>query len=195
MHSTFFQPVVSTNHTLRWMVIACFFVSSLGTVNAQETEEVSNVPQLRGAVVMGYSHIPHAFEGTKTVAIIPSWGLDLDYVFHPKWAVALQTDIKLQSFEVEDKDQVVLVRNYPISFAVVGAYKVLPRWRLFFGPGIEYEQSRSLWIFKLGAEYAFEISEEFEIGVGLMYENRQDLYDGWTFGVSFNRRLWAKKKE
>ena len=177
------------------VLVCIFYVFAFHSLLAQEKDEHSNEHQLRGAVIMGYSHIPQAFEGSKTIAVIPSWGLDLDYLFNSKWAVAFQTDIKLQSFAVEDKDEVVLLRNYPISFSIVGAYSPLPHWMLFFGPGIEYEQSRSLWIFKLGAEYVFKISKKFEIGVGLMYENRQELYDGWTFGVSFNRRLWKKKKE
>lgn len=178
----------------RFLLLLCMIMLGFGVIKAQNSEEKVDLPQLRGAVIMGYSHIPQAFEGEKTVAVIPSWGLDVDYVFHHKWAVAFQTDIKLQSFEVEDRDQVVLVRNYPISISIAGVYSLMPHWRLFFGPGIEYEQSRNLWIFKLGTEYAFEISERFEIGVGLMYENRQDLYDGWTFGVSFNTRLWNPSK-
>ena len=29
------------------------------------------------------SHVPQATEGGKEVAIIPTWGFDLDYFFHP----------------------------------------------------------------------------------------------------------------
>jgi hypothetical protein len=163
-------------------------------IYAQETPKESSGQQLRGAVMMAYSHIPQAFEGEKTVAIIPAWGLDLGYHFSQKWAIYTQTDIKLQSFEVEDKDEVVLTRNFPVSVALLGQFHLVKHWAIFVGPGIEFERSKNLWIFKLGTEYNFEMSEILEIGVGLIYENREELYDGWTFGVTFNYRLWKPNK-
>jgi hypothetical protein len=51
-----------------------------------------------------------------------------------------------------------------------------------------------VWIFKFGAEYSHEFSERFELGVGLIYENRGKLYDGFTFGDAFNTHLWNKNK-
>jgi hypothetical protein len=163
-------------------------------IYAQETPKESSGQQLRGAVMMAYSHIPQAFEGDKKVAIIPTWGFDIGYHFNPNWAVYAQADLKMQSFEVEDNQQVVLTRNYPFSVAVVGQFEVLDRWAVFVGPGIELERTKNLWIFKIGTEYNFEMTEKLEIGVGLIYENRQELYDGWTFGVTFNYRLWKPKK-
>jgi hypothetical protein len=164
------------------------------SVRCQTIEQKSQFPELRGAIIMGYSHIPQAYEGEKTVAVIPSWGLDLDYAFNSKWAAVVQVDIKLQSFEVEDENNFNLTRNYPASFCLAGLYQPIPHLSVFLGPGIEYESTRSLWIFKIGTEYSFEISEIFEIGVGIIYENREELYEGWTFGVSFNTRLWKSDK-
>jgi len=160
---------------------------------AQTEEQKSRFPELRGALIMGNSHIPQATEGGKSVVVIPTWGIDLDYVFNQKWAVGFQTDIKLQSFVVEDKNNIELARNYPASFTIVGLFRPLPHLAVFTGPGIEYEESKSLWIFKLGAEYIYEFSEKFELGVGLIYENREELYDGITLGVSFNFLLANRK--
>lgn len=58
-------------------------------VNAQETETGGHQPKLRAAI-MANSHVPTATEGGKTVTIIPTWGFDIDYYFHPRWSVALQ---------------------------------------------------------------------------------------------------------
>jgi hypothetical protein len=137
---------------------------------------------------------PQAFEGDKKVAIIPTWGFDIDYRFNPKWAVYAQADLKMQSFEVEDKQDVILSRNYPISVAALAHFRPIPHWSVFVGPGREFESSKSLWIFKIGTEYAFEFSERFELGVLLMYENREELYDGWSLGVSYNFRLWHRNQ-
>lgn len=78
-------------------------------------------PMVRGAIMMANSHIPNATEGGHKVAIVPTWGFDVDYFFHPRWSVALRGDIKLQSFEVEH-DNVLLERTYPIAVAAVIHY-------------------------------------------------------------------------
>lgn len=173
------------------LFIACLLQTVPGM--AQELDEGGFNPSLRGSVMMAYSHIPQASQSGKSVAVIPTWGFDLDYIFHPKWSLCTQADIKMQSFEVEE-DEVVVERSYPFSLALLGHFRPFRHWSFFAGPGIEFESSRNLWIFKIGAEYSFEISETFEIGVGLMYENREEVYDGLTFGVSFNTRLWQRRE-
>lgn len=144
--------------------------------------------------MMAYSHVPSATEGGTSVAVIPTWGLDVDYYFHRRWSAAIQIDIKLQSFEVEEHNAVKLGRNYPVSVTVVGHYHALRHWSFYVGPGVELEQNESLLLLKVGTEYSFEISEQFEIGLNLIYENRDAVYDGWTFGIAFNKVLLRRRK-
>lgn len=170
-----------------------YFFSNL--VWAQELEEETHEeefsPQVRVALIMGNAHVPQALEGDKKVAVIPSWGFDVDYFFNPRWSVALQADIKLQSFEVENEGA-LLERSYPISFAPVLHYHFKRHWSLYAGPGWEYERNENLFFWKLGTEYSFEITEDFEIALNLSYENKQEIYDSWNFGIAFNKRLWVK---
>jgi hypothetical protein len=46
---------------------------------------------------------------------------------------------------------------------------------------------------KVGTKYSFEITEDFEIALNVMYENKEEVYDAWTFGIAFNKKLWEKK--
>lgn len=142
--------------------------------------------------MMANSHVPEATEGGKKVYIMPTWGFDVDYYFHPRWSVAVQGDIKLQSFDVEEGSQ-VLERNHPVAFAGVLHYHALRHWSFFLGPGYELEEHENLFLVKVGTEYSFEISENFEIALNLIYENKRDVYDALTFGVAFNKKLWEKK--
>jgi len=48
-------------------------------------------------------------------------------------------DIKVQIFEGEDRDNVVLTRNFPVSFAKVAHHRLFEHWPVFVSPGIEYE--------------------------------------------------------
>lgn len=159
---------------------------------AQEKESTIHKPKIRAAILMANSHVPNSFNGDKKTTLIPTWGLDLDYFFHPKWSVALQGDMKVQSFEVEDEG-VLLERSFPVTIAGVIHYHALRHWSFFAGPGYELEKNENLFLIKLGTEYSFEITEDFEIALNLAYENKQEVYDSWTFGVAFNKKLWEKK--
>lgn len=119
-------------------------------------------------------------------------GFDVDYYFHPRWSVAIQGDIKIQSFEVED-GQALLERSNPFAIAGVIHYHALRHWSFYVGPGYEFESHKNLFLVKAGTEYSFEITEDFEIALNLIYANKEEIYDGWTFGVAFNRKLWKKK--
>ncbi|MCU0361326.1 MAG: hypothetical protein MUF75_11535 [Bacteroidia bacterium] len=47
---------------------------------------------------------------------------------------------------------------------------------------------------ELGTEYSFEITENFEIALILLFENKQNVYNIWTFGIAFNKKLWERKQ-
>lgn len=147
---------------------------------------------IRGAIMMANSHVPNATEGGKEVAIIPTWGFDVDYFFNSRWSIAMQGDVKLQSFEVED-GEAILKRTNPFALATVIHYHAKRHWSFYGGPGIELEGHKNLFLVKLGTEYSFEITEDFEIALNLIYENKEELYDAWTLGIAFNKKLWEKK--
>jgi len=160
---------------------------------AQEKEAEPFVPKIRGAVMMLNSHIPKATEGGKKIAVTPGWGFDVDYMFRKWCSVAVQTDVKLQSFEVED-DNVELQRSFPFAMAGVIHFHPLRHWSFYTGPGYEIEKHENLFLIKAGTEYSFEINKNFEIALNLIFESRIGVYDAWTFGIALNRKLWEKNK-
>jgi hypothetical protein len=178
--------------TLKKLILAlCVWMPC--TLLAQEEKDEPFVPKIRGAIMMANSHVPSATQGGKEVIIIPMWGFDVFYSFHKRWSIGIQTDVKLQSFEVEDENQLALSRSFPVSLALIGQYRAFKHVSFYLGPGIEIEKSRNLFMVKAGLEYNFEISEQFEIGLGLIYENRAEVYDGYSFGITFSKKLWEKK--
>jgi len=178
--------------TLHGILCLCLLLACSTTL-AQEKEDSEHKPKIRGAIMMANSHSPKAFEGETKVTVIPTWGFDVDYFFHPRWSVALQGDIKLQSFEVEEENNVALERNFPVALATVIHYHALRHWSFYLGPGYELESHENLFLVRAGTEYSFEITENFEIALNLIYENKDEVYDTWTFGIAFNKKLWEKK--
>jgi len=86
-----------------------------------------------------------------------------------------------------------LERSFPIAIAGVIHYHALRHWSFYVGPGYEFESHKNLFLVKGGTEYSFEITEDFEIALNLIYENKDGVYDAWTFGIAFNKKLWEKK--
>lgn len=162
------------------------------TVFAQEEEFEPHKPKIRAAILMANSHVATSVNGERKSILIPTWGFDVDYFFHPRWSVALQGDVKVQSFEVEDEG-VLLERSFPATIAGVLHFHALRHWSFFAGPGYELEKNENLFLIKLGTEYSFEITEDFEIALNLAFENKEEVYDSWTFGVAFNKKIWEKK--
>lgn len=124
--------------------------------------------------MMANSHVPKSTNGNKKVVVISTWGFDVDYFFHPRWSVALQGDIKLQSFEIEHEG-VFLEKSYPVAVANVIHYHALRHWSFYIGPGYEFEKTENLFLVKMGTENSFEITEKFEIALNLSYENKQEV--------------------
>lgn len=160
-------------------------------IKAQEIQSEEHKPKIRGAIMMANSHVPNATKGGKEVAIVPTWGFDVDYFFYRRWSVAIQGDVKLQSFEVED-GETLLERTNPFALAAVMHYHALRHWSFYLGPGFEFESHENLFLVKAGTEYSFEITEDFEIALNLIYENKEEVYDTWTFGIAFNKKIWQK---
>ncbi len=172
----------------RLLFIIVILVGS-GEVRCQSAEDWT--PRIRGAVMMANSHVPQALHQGSEKTIIPTWGFDFDYFFHRRWSAAIQADIKLQSFEIED-GSVALERTNPIAFAGVVHYHALRHWSFYTGPGYELEHHKNFFLVKFGTEYSFEVTEKFEIALNLIFENKEGVYDTWTFGVAFNKLLWKR---
>jgi hypothetical protein len=173
------------------LILGAMLAISHSLFAQDNSESKEHKPQIRGAIMMANSHVPNSFLNTKTTTIMPTWGMDLDYFFHKRWSVAMQGDIKLQSFQVKEENK-ILERKNPVALAFVLHYHMLKHWSFFAGPGYEIEEHENLRLLKLGTEYSFEVNEDFEIALNLMYENKQEVYDTWTFGIAFNKRLWRK---
>ncbi len=175
------------------MLLLVVISTSPGLSLAQDSVREEFRPQIRGAIMMANSHVPSMIGGNREVSVIPTWGFDVDYYFHRRWSTALQGDVKIQSFEVED-GATVLKRTNPFALTLALHYHALRHWSFYAGPGIELESHKNLFLVKTGTEYSFEINENFEIALNLIYENKSEVYDSWTFGVAFNKVFWRKGK-
>lgn len=173
------------------ILLLCAFTA---LVRAQTHEaQDSHEKMWRGALMMANAHVPTQVPSQKYFSVFPAYGADVDYFFHKHWSVAAQGHVILQNYTVHDGHG-SLERTYPVSVALAMHYHFVKHWSMYLGPGYEIDKHQDLFLLKLGTEYSFEVTPDFEIGINLMYENKWEIYDSWMFGIAFNKRLGTGKK-
>jgi hypothetical protein len=101
-------------------------------------------------------------DGKRKLLSLPSWGLDYNYFFQPKWAIGLHTDFIIEKFEVEKHlesggDEETIERSYPIAPAIMGIFKPGPRCNILLGMGAEFAKEANFALTRCGAEYSGEL--------------------------------------
>ncbi len=137
-------------------------------------------------------------EGKREVLVLPFWGLDYNFWFHPKFAVGLHTDFILESFEVEKNlengEETTVERTRPIAPALMGFYKPTEHWNFGLGFGGEFAKEENYFLNRLAVEYGVEIRNGWELAGSLQYDIRWKAYDTWTIGLGISKAL-GKRKE
>ena len=109
---------------------------------------------------------------------VPGIGLDYLYTLHPKWEVGIMIDIELGSYVIPHKND--LKRENAVILALLGVYKLYPRWHLLLGGGIELERHEHLGIIRLGTDYIFPVGKGWFIPLGLLFDIKEG-FDAWSW--------------
>lgn len=171
-----------------FILVICFFLASTHQLIAQdeaEGEELEN--NFAIALILGYTHIPEArVEGETTESEnLPTIGLDFFYQISDRWKFGAVIDFELSKYEVDFKGD-RLPRETALVTGVVAGFEILPRWGIIFGPGIEFESNKNLFILRLGMEYGFEIGRSWEIFPSVNYDFKQE-FSSYSIGLGFGK--------
>ncbi len=137
---------------------------------------------------LGHTHLSEGkIEGKTEWLALPSWTLNYDYWFANKWAIGLQNDLILESFFIEDGNNELLERSYPIASVPVLLYK--PGKGLIFlaGVGAEFTHEKTLTLTRLGLEYGFHLPNKWEAGVALIWDNKWNYYNSWGLAITVSK--------
>jgi hypothetical protein len=176
-------------------LLLIFVMLSAIVANAQENEsdkEKEERYRHRITVMMANSHIPNmkGIEGQSKFSIVPTWGLDYDFWFNGKWAIGLHNDLVLQQYKIiKEEDQTEVERSYPLGTCIVGIYHPFKHIAFVTGIGKEFEKHENFGMWKIGAEYGFELPKAWELSLNLQYDNKFNAYDSWLFGLGVSKRF------
>ncbi len=170
-------------------------------VQAQQEEkmgrEASFRPHSRFTLMMAHYMFPHVVEtetGNKN-DLVPAWGVDYDYWFHPHWAIGLHSDLILQQYKIERKnDATELTRSFPVSTALVGIFKPGKHLAFVSGFGKEFEKEETLSLWNIGVEYGFELPHHWELSLNFIYEDKFHAYDSWIMGIGISKSVFGPKR-
>ncbi len=178
-----------------WAFCLCITLLQAQEIKEEKETEVS-LPHHRFSVMMNHAHLNRTVQvpGEKKNFIVPAWSFDYDYWFNQKWAIGLHNDLILQQYTIEkEDDKTLLTRSNPLAVSLVGLFKPAKHWVFTSGMGMEFEKSEHLPLIDFGIEYGFELPKEWELSLGLKYENKLRAYDSWQFGMGVSKLIYPKK--
>jgi hypothetical protein len=177
-------------------VIVCFLYSFL---NAQENKSAIEhfLPHHGVSLLLSHTHVNQGYEdGTKKWLVLPSWALDYNYFFSPKWSAGLHNDMIIETFKVEDHstDQTVVERTRPIASVAVVSFKPSKHFSYELGAGGEFAKEGNYLLTRFGLEYTLEISHTWEFVGNVIYDIKWNGYNSFAIGLGIGKSFKCRKK-
>ena len=82
-----------------------------------------------------------------------------------------------------------LEREYPFITSIVGVFKPWKNLSFFAGPGIEIEKNHSLFVIRIGIDYAFSLSNDWYFSPRFTFDHLGGDIEAYTIGISFGRKF------
>jgi hypothetical protein len=163
-------------------------ISSTSYAQELKSKEFRNKLNL----AIGHAHPTQwvdANTGEKQKKILPAWALDYDYFISEKWLIGFHTDIVVESFEIENFENKIIKRNYPLTGTLVLSRKITEELGVQLGTGLEYADKESYGLLRLGFDYGWKIRDDFELSALFNYDYKIEGYQTFMIGLGVSK-LW-----
>ena len=149
----------------------------------------------RLTLVIGHSHVFGGIRenGKKGLKVFPFWGFDYDYWISNRFAIGVQTDMVVETFEVENHENTVIERTRPVTTVAAAIFKAGKSIGFIAGMGGEFAQEGNFAVTRLGMEAGWEMKNNWEFGISLVYDIKWNGYDSWGIGFGITKLLRKHK--
>lgn len=172
---------------MRLTFLSVLMLFGFGLIAQTESEKEENFKRHSLKLLIAHTYIPEGRpvgQGSNLL-VAPTWGLDYDFYFTPKWSLGLHYDVEIMNYALEvEHDDTTLLRKNPMVFALVTQYEVWKKLSLGFGGGYELEKNESFWLARVSAEYAIEINEQFELAPNITYDYKENRTSAIGLGLA-----------
>lgn len=156
-------------------------------------EESHEFKHFRVSAAIGHAYIPEAKTESDTFLLIPTFGLDLQYWFNPKWGIALKNDIEIADYIVEgnDGENNEIAREYPIIVALPVLFSPWEDrgFNFILGPGIEFEDHEDFFVLRVGVGSEFEIGNHWDFAPEIIYDLKDGHINSLTLAIGIGKRF------
>ena len=185
---------------MRYFLCSSLLILMAAVATAQEEvkKETKEEEAIKGthrlSLVLGHSHLSEGIHenGKKGWKAVPSIGFDYDYRVSNHWAIGLQNDMMIESFEIEKNDNTVIERSKPFSSVAVVIFEPKEHLSIIAGMGGEFAKEENFALARLGIESGWEMKNNWEFGISLLYDIKWNAYDTWVFGFGVSKLLRKK---
>lgn len=176
--------------TNRTLLLLSLFVLPVIAAFAQEEKEGERFNRHKLSLAITHTLVPTAIdsEGDKYWLALPSWSFDYDYAISKVWGMGLHSDVVIQNFEYEGEEEVIKKRTKPMTLALVGTRRLGKHLTVLGGGGAEFSTvEETLGLFRLGAEYGWELPNDWELSVDGMVDFKIKAYDAIVLGLAVGK--------
>jgi len=169
-------------------LVAVFMLCGLADATAAEEAgqpESEEFQRHRLGLFPGYTYIHEAAEdaGQEEGVWVFTLGLDYVYRFREKWSAGLSVDVEFGEYLVIEEE---LNRENAVVLCGLVIYEVLPRWAVFGGGGVEFEQHKNLAVLRLGTEYEFSLGGGWS-AIPVFYTDIKQEFNSYAVALGFVR--------
>lgn len=136
----------------------------------------------------GYTHIseavPHDGHMVEEGHWVSSFGIDYFRLLNEKWSAGIKLDYEFGHYIIPEQGD--LKRENVFLVIPTAAYSIVPRWVVYAGPGIEFEEEKNLFVVRVGTDYAFHLGHGWELPIGFFLDCKEG-YDTYAFTAGIGK--------
>ncbi len=176
---------------IQLLTFGLFFLTTIAS--AQESNHEVFKPHHTLGLMISHTQVNQGVQsnGDKKWLSLPSWAINYNFKFSQKWAIGLHTDIIVEDFAVEEhldsSSEGILERSYPIASAVMFSYKPGKHFSYMLGTGGEFAHTGNLFLFRIGVEYGYDISKDWELNANITNDLKVNAYNSWAIGLGVTK--------
>lgn len=173
------------------MVISCHNLFGQEQQEFNQSEHHETPARHRFGVAIGQTYVPagNLSEGGRSFLVVPTWALEYEYWFKERWAVGYHADVEIMNYVIKRGMDQELERESPVVMTIIGMYKIYKNLILYAGPGVELEKNENFFVYRVGLSYEIELPGHWDISPGLIYDNKQGIYDSWSLMLSVGKHF------
>lgn len=178
---------------LKHFILLFFAITSFAFSYGQHTAHHAFHKHHMLSVIVSHTQVSQGIDasGDRKWLSLPSWAINYNYKFSPKWAIGLHNDIIVETFEVKEHlksgTSATIERKYPVASVAVASYKPGKNFSYLLGAGGEFAHGKNFFLIRVGVDYGYHFHKNWELNVSLVNDLKVKAYNSWGFGMGVTR--------